>query len=117
MKETEIKYKTDILRYSTKKNCWCKCGDCDLLQNLRFANREFYLTYKKGCYFICTEKGRDIASVFRMKEGEGAGKVLPGEVVSEFRKGYLKNGITPEMVDLFLEKPEEYRIKYKKPAQ
>ena len=119
MKEGEPKYKTQILRYSVKKGGWSTYGDCDLLQNLRFANREFYLVYKKGCYFMCTDKGKSIASVYYKKEIEDGDKILPGEVVSLFRKNYLKNGITPEMVELFLEDPVSYQEKYRKnkPAQ
>jgi hypothetical protein len=111
----EPKYKTDILRYSMKKHEWYKYRDCDYVQNLRFMNREFYLAYKNGCYFICTDRGKkDIASVYYRKENENGENVLPGEVVSLFRKEYIRNKVTPEMVDLFLEDPAEYRKTYSK---
>lgn len=115
MKENELKYKTTILRFSPKKGEWAKCKDCDYIQNLRFVNREFYLVRKNGYYFICTDKGKnDIASVYYKKEEENGEKILPGEVVSLFRKEYIKNAVTPEMVDFFLEDPLSYQEKYKK---
>ena len=74
-------------------------------------NREFFLLYKNGVYFVATEHGNDISSVYLKKEYEDGDKILPGEVVGLFRKEYLKNGITPEMLDLFLESPPKYREK------
>ena len=114
MKEAGPKYKTQILRYNVKKGEWCTHRDYDLLQSLRFVNREFYLVYKNGYYFVCADKGKDIASVYYKKEVEDGDKILPGEVVSLFRKNYLKNGITPDMLELFLEDPVSYQKKYKK---
>lgn len=114
MKEAEPKYKTPILRYNAKKGEWCTHKDYDLLQSLRFANREFYLVYKNGYYFVCTDKGKGMASVYYKKEVEDGDKILPGEVVSLFRKNYLKNGITPDMLELFLEDPVSYQNKCKK---
>ena len=114
MKEGELKYKIQIQRYSAKKDTWFTYRDCDLLQNFRFANREFYLVYKNGRFFVCAEKKGDPVSVYTQKEGDGNEKKLPGEIVSEFRKKYLKNGITPEMLETFLDNPVKYDREYKK---
>jgi hypothetical protein len=45
---------------------------------------------------------------------DGGYKTLPGEVVSEFRKKYLKLGVTSEMFELFLDNPVKYQKKYGK---
>lgn len=112
MKENELTYTTNILRYDGGK--WNKCKNCEYLQNFRFANREFYLVKKDGIYFVATDKGADIASVYLKSETENGEKILPGEVVSLFRKEYLKHNITQEMIELFLNNPQEYRKKYNK---
>lgn len=113
MKEA-INYKTPILRYDMKEGKWKTHKDYDLLQNFRFANREFYLTYNKGVYYICTDLGNDIASVYFKKENDGGDKILPGEVAALFRKEYAKRGISQEMIELFLQNPQEYNEKFKK---
>lgn len=112
MKENELTYTTSILRYDGGK--WTKCRNCEYLQNFRFANREFYLVKKDAVYFVTTDKGADIASVYLKPETEKGEKILPGEVVSLFRKEYLKHNITQEMIELFLNDPQEYRKKYSK---
>lgn len=117
MKETEGRYLTTILRFHGKKGeepKWHKYKDCEFIQNLRFMNREFYLVYRDGVYYMTTDKGADVASVYLKKEVDGAEKLFPGEVVSLFRKEYLKHNITSDMVDLFLEDPVKYREKYGK---
>ncbi len=114
MKDDNVKYTTPILRYDIRKGEWVRRKDYEYLQNLRFANREFYLVYKNGYYFMCTDRGNDIASVYYKKEVEDGEKIFPGEVVSLFRKNYLKRGITDEMVDLFLDSPPSYDKKYGK---
>ena len=114
MKEGEAKCKTPILRFNREKGEWVTYRDCEFLQNLKFAGREFYLVYKNGCFFICTDKGDDLVSVYLKKEMDGGYKTLPGEVVSEFRKKYLKLGVTSEMFELFLDNPVKYQKKYGK---
>ena len=110
MKDNELIYTTTILRYDGEK--WYKCKNCDYIQNFRFANREFYLVKKDGMYFVTTDKGADIASVYIKSETEKGEKILPGEVVSLFRKEYLKHDITQEKIETFLNNPQEYRKKY-----
>ena len=105
---------TDLLRFIPEEMRWKKFKDYEIVQNLRFMNHEFYLLKKDGTYFIGTNKGNDIASVYLKKEMEDGYKLFPGEVVALFRKEYLKRGITSEMLELFLEDPQEYRKKYTK---
>jgi hypothetical protein len=112
--KTTAKYTTDILRFVPEEMRWKKFRDYEIVQNLRFMNREFYLLYKDGVYFVGTNKGNDIASVYLKKEKDGDYKYYPGEIAAIFRKEYMKNGITSEMLDLFLEDPQEYKKKYKK---
>ena len=114
MRNSDLKYTKPILRYDVKKGAWVRHKDYEYLQSLRFANREFHLVYKNGYYFVCTDKGGDIASLYYKKEVENGEKIFPGEVVSLFRKNYLKHKITDEMVDMFLDNPPSYEEKYGK---
>ena len=93
---------------------WKTFRDYEIKQNLRFVNHEFYLLYKDGVYFVAVEKDGDIKSVYFKKENEDGYKLFPGEVVAMFRKEFLKRGITSEMLDLFLDNPQEYKKKYTK---
>lgn len=119
MKESEAKYQVSIKRYNPNKNGWYRCTDCDYKQNSRFANREFYVVFKDGRYFVCVGKNDELYSVYFKDEVVDGEKYYPGEIFSIFRKEYLKRGITQEMLDLFLNNPLEYRTKYQtdKPVQ
>lgn len=99
--------------YDPVKGKWVKRRDCCNVQNVRFAGRDFHLLYKDRYYFVAVESGKDMYTVWYVKE-EG---LLPGEALSIFRKGFTKKGITPEMVDSFLENPPLYAEKYGTPAK
>ena len=109
-----VKYLTNLQRFIPEEMKWKTFRDYEIKQNLRFMNHEFYLLWKDGVYFVAVERGKELKSVYLKNEYDGEYKLFPGEVVAMFRKEYLKRGITSEMLDLFLDDPQEYRKKYKK---
>lgn len=112
----EPKYKTDIYRFDGKKLSWTRRADYDLVFSFKFLGNEFYLTYKDGNYFVCTyfdEKDSRLYSLYLQKEIEDGLKAAPGEVVSEFRKRYIKNNVTPDIISEFILDPVSY-VKNKK---
>lgn len=99
---------TDIYRFDVKKQCWTKRKDYTLYMSFKFSGNDFYLTYNNGWYYVCTyfdDDSRRIYSVYRQKETVNGQKCAPGEVVSEFRKQYLKNKITNKIINDFLSDP------------
>lgn len=104
-----------LLRYDISKKEWVRTRDYTLLQNLRFANREFYLLYKDDYYFIATYGGKNLYSVWKKPEYIGKNDaILPGEAASEFRRGFVKNKVTNEMIEMMINDPEGYKSAYRK---
>lgn len=99
----------DIYRFDGRKDKWVLKHDYELLQNFKFAGIEFYLTYNKGYYFVCTLSKRDnLYSLIYRCEIEGGYKLTPGEVVSDFRKQFLKHSMNKDLVEKFLSDPMKY---------
>ena len=112
MKECVI-YTTDVFRFDVNKDKWVEKHDYEILQSFKFSGSEFCLVYKKGYYFICVQdkKGYLYSLLYRKKEENGL-KLTPGEVVSDFRKQYLKNEINSEKIDKFLQDPVKFGVKH-----
>ena len=112
--KNDLKYKTDIYRFNEKKNCWSKYKDYDLIYTFKFGGCEFCLTYKDGIYYACAyfdDQDDRLYSIYVQKEIANGEKCMPGEVVSEFRKKYLKNSITTDKIEKFILDPMKYGIK------
>ena len=103
---SEITYKTDIYRFNVSQNKWALKKEYDLLLNFKFSGKEYYLTRNGGWYFVCVSSNNgDLYSVKYYKEAENGERILPGEILSEFRKEYLKRKLTKEDVDKFIADP------------
>ena len=110
MKE-DITYKTDILRYDIDKKTWVLRKDHDLLQNFKFAGIEFYLVYKQVIYFICVMTPKnDLFSLVYRKEKENGLKLTPGEIVSDFRKNFLKHNVDKTLIENYFQDPLKYTL-------
>jgi len=110
----KITYQTDILHFDRKKDKRVAIKDCDLLSNFLFNKMDFYLVYKTGYFFICTSFNKDLVVLWIKKEIKNSEKITAGEVVSQFRKNYVKHNITKEKIELFLNNPIEYENIYPK---
>lgn len=108
MRNETITYKTDIHRFDRKKDSWVKMKDYDIVTSFKFSGNEFVLLYKGGVFFVGVEVKGNVMSLYYVRENDDGKKVLPGEVVSMFRKLYIKNGITQEVLDGFLKDPVGY---------
>ena len=107
----KAQYLTDIYRYDTKKDSWTKRRDYDLLNTFKFSGNEYCLTYKDGWYYVCSyfdDNDDKIYCLYKHPEKVDGFKVAPGEVVSEFRKNYLKNEITLDKIQQFLLEPTKF---------
>lgn len=105
--KTGAKMTTDIYRFDVKKNSWTKRKDYELLYTFKFAGNEYCLTANDEWYFVCScfdDEDSRLYSLYRQKK-KGA---VPGEVVSEFRKLYLKNEITLNKITNFLLEPLKF---------
>lgn len=100
---------TDLFRYDVKKDKWVEKRDYELVQSFKFSGSEFYLLYKCGYYFIGYESSKgNLYSLIYINEDENELKLTPGEVVSYFRKQYLKNGINRDKIERFLSDPIKF---------
>ena len=100
---------TDVYRYDSRKGKWVERHDYEIMQSFKFSGVEFCLTYKDGYYFVCAQwKRGDLYSLIYKKKIVDGYKVTPGEVVSDFRKQYIKNAITAEKIESFLTDPVKF---------
>ena len=100
---------TDIFRYDVSKKKWVLKRDYEVLQSFKFSGSEFCLVRKDRYYFICYQNNKcDLYSILYKKSNENGYKLTPGEIVSDFRKQYLKNSITREKIEMFLTDPVKF---------
>ena len=100
---------TDVYRFDINKRKWVEKHDYEVKQCFKFSGSEFCLTFKKGFYFMCfQDKKGNLYSLIYKKQIDGGYKLTPGEIVSEFRKQYLKHGITQEKIEEFLMDPVKF---------
>jgi len=100
---------TDIYRFDISKGKWAEKHDYEVKQCFKFSGSEFCLVYKKGYYFMCFQgKKGDLYSLIYKKQVDNGYKLTPGEIVSDFRKQYLKNAITVEKIESFIADPIKF---------
>lgn len=104
----------DVLYFNRKENKRMKLKDCELLNDFLFSKNTFYLTYKHNLFFVCMSINGELVSLWHQKEYENDEKYTPSDAMSIFRKKYIKNNITQEMIDTFIEDPLKYEKMYKK---
>lgn len=99
----------DIFRYDIKKDKWAEKHDYEVIQSFKFSGSEFCLVYKGGYYFICVQSSKgNLYSLIYREEKENGYKIPPGEIVSDFRKQYIKNGINKDKIEKFLSDPVKF---------
>lgn len=103
--------KTDIYYFSKvdeKKTC---IKECEIIKTFMYGRVNFFLLYKKGWFFICTnDKKDDLCSIWsRLKKGR-----TPNEILSIFRKEFDRNSINKDLIENFLKQPKKYVIKKKR---
>lgn len=103
-----------MFSYDLEAGKWQCRRNCEVLQNFMFAGKKFYLLCRGNYYYAGLDTGKKIVMVWKMSGNEENGSMLPGEIVSVFRKGYSKNKITSEMLDTFLNNPDDYKKQYRK---
>lgn len=106
--------KTDILHFSREKNKRVPIKNCEIVSNFLFCKFEFFLLHKNKMFFICFLSNRELFLVWKKSEYSNGNKLLPGEILSEFRKLFLKNKINKDKIDLFIADPLTYEKQYKK---
>lgn len=110
-------YLVDILHFNRKQNKRIPIKNCKLISNFLFNKVDFYLVYKAGYFFVCTNLKSDLAVLWIKNEIENGEKIASGEVLSQFRKNYVKHNITKEKIGLFLDNPIEYEKQYPKKSK
>lgn len=95
---------TDIYRFDVSKEAWTKRKDYELVFDFKFAGNEYCITKEKGWYYVCScfdNEDNRLYCLYKQKDEN----TTPGEVVSEFRKRYVKNNINLEKITEFLLDP------------
>ena len=110
MSDTAI-YLTNIYRYDLKKQEWTLKRDYEIALNFKFSSNDFYIVKKSGYFFVTIAyKDNALYTLYYIKENRDGEKVLPSEVASDFRKKYLKNNITQQAIDRFIDSPTKYGV-------
>lgn len=100
---------TDVIYYSLSKKKRLKARDCPILSTFLFSRHDFYVVDRKGNFDFCILKDGELYSLCRcIKKG-----TTLSEAMSKFRSGFLKNNITDDKINSYLEAPEEYLSKEK----
>lgn len=107
---------TDILRYDKEKGKRVKVKDCSLITKFLFNRNDYYLVRKGNTYVICLSVNDELILLTKEKAVVDGVEVTSGEAIGNFRKGYLKNGITQDRIDFFIKDPVGYCKKYNKTA-
>ena len=115
-KNSEPTVLTDILRYDKEKGQRVKLRDCKLITKFLFNRNDYFLVRKGNTYIVCLSVKDELILLTKEKAVVDGVEITSGEVVANFRKGYLKNGITQEKIDMFIEDPVGYCGKYNKTA-
>lgn len=102
--KTETKILTDIYRFDVNKERWTKRKDYELVFTFKFAGNEYCITHFNGWYYVCTCFDNEDSRLYCLYKQKNV-DTTPGEVVSEFRKRYLKNNINLEKITEFLLEP------------
>lgn len=95
---------TDTWSYSNKQGKRIKHKDCEIVNNFRFSQNDFYVLLHKNIYYVCYSHNGELYVVWHKVNKDTSA----GEVVSEFRKGFIKNKITQQDISNFIENPAAY---------
>ena len=101
---------TDILHWDNEQSKRVPLKDCEIVSNFLFAKRDYLLAKKGLNYYVCILSGDTPTLVW---ETPNTQNTLPGEVVSMFRNGYLKNSIKDNDIEDFIKDPVAYAKKRK----
>lgn len=115
-KDNGPKILTDILRYDKEKGKRVKLKDCNLITKFLFNRNDYFLVRKGNTYAVCVSVNDELILLTKEKAVVDGVEVTSGEVIGNFRKGYLKNAITQDKIDLFIKDPMGYCEKYNKTA-
>lgn len=97
----------DILHFDKNKNKRVPLKECEVCGRFMFAKNDYFIVQKKGYFWVCLLKDKDLYTVWVQKIGNN----LYSEAISQFRKEYLKNKISEKDIQLFIENPLEYKKK------
>ena len=101
----------EMLRFDKGQGKRVKVKDCELLNSFFFSRNDYYLLRKNKTYYVCIPVDGTPVLVWRHPEIKNGENFLPNEVISIFRNGYMKNGITQKDIDEFINNPAEYQKK------
>lgn len=104
---------TDILYFNRKENKRTKLKDCEIINDFLFSKNTFFLVRKGHLFIVCYSVKGELVSLWHHKDKEGDETFSASDVTSEFRKQYVRKGITQERLELFLKEPLEHEKKYK----
>lgn len=96
---------TEIYHFDIRKGKRVKIKDMPLVGQFTFSRHEFFVVKVGSKYAVCVS---DNGYPVMVKHYDAKGHT-PGMVMSEFRSGYLKNGITDYKLAKFLSEPLTYR--------
>ena len=105
---------TDILYFDNKENKRVKRKDCEIISDFLLCKNNFFVVEKGGYYFICLSHDGELVSVWNMIGVENGKRISPFEAISVFRRKYMSEKITQERLELFINNPSEYSIRYPK---
>lgn len=101
----------EMLRFDKEQGKRVKVKDCELLNSFFFSRNDFYLLRKNRVYYICIPIDGTPVLLWKHPEVKDGEKFLPNNVISIFRNGYIKNGITQNDIDEFISDPLKYQKK------
>lgn len=113
MNKDLLTHTVEFYHYNKEKEKRVK-SSATLHSSFLFSKNDFALVEWKNYYFVCVIVDGNPISVWNHKKEKDGAIVLPGEAISLFRKGYIKNNITQDMLELFIKDPAGYEAKYKK---
>ena len=107
--------KSSFLYFNEKTLEPTKVKSADIVGNFLFSKIEFFVLEMPTSFRVCVSKGGELYSVWKYDKNREDGTIATcGEVISEFRKGYVKSGCISEDVELFVENPRLYKKKMEK---
>ena len=103
-----------MLYYSREDKKRAVLKKCILLNEFMFSRNEFYLLRKDDIFFMCVSDDGDLVMVWKHPVKKDGEEFTAGDVMSIFRKEYVKHGITMDMLNTYLTEPLKYEKKYLK---
>ena len=98
----------EMFHYDTNKGKRVVVKDCEIVNNFFFSKNDFYLLRKNRIFYVCISVKGNLILVWYHPEHKNGEQFYPSDIISEFRKGYIKAGIAQEDIDSFLTDPVKY---------